>query len=350
MSTDQSKKLGLAIIGGGTGGLALLRLFHQEEGITIQGVADIRADAAAIKYARSLNILTTTDFKQLIKQEGIDLIVDVTGNPEVRSQIQKEKAPQVELLGGTSAKLMWNFIDLLERKVDKRTEELKEVQSKVLQSEKLASMGQVATSIGHELRNPLGVIKNSVYYLKMKLKEDSKILKHLGIMDREILSSEAIIDELLNFTRTKELETTLTDLHQVIEESLSVAEVPPSIAIEKKFAPQLPPFQIDGKQIRRVFINLTLNAFQAMEGGGKLKITTSNKGDWTEVVFTDTGKGISPENIEKIFLPFFTTKAKGIGLGLTVTKKIIEQHDGKLNVTSELGRGSTFTVSLPIKT
>lgn len=351
MSSVQPKKLGLAIIGGGTGGLALLQLFHRDKEINILGVADTRPEASAIKYAQSLNIKTTTDFRELIKHEAIDLIVDVTGSPEVRAQIEREKSPQVELLEGTSAKLMWNFINMLERKVEERTEELKEAQAKVLQSEKLASMGQVAASIGHELRNPLGVIKNSVYYLKMKIKEDPKLLKHLGIMDKEIESSEKIIDDLLNFTRTRELMTTMTDLHKVIAEILSVTPVPPDIVIEKEFDPKLHPFQVDSEQIRRVFINLTLNAFQAMEGGGgKLKITTSKKGEVAELAFADTGKGISQENIERIFQPFFTTKAKGVGLGLAVIKKIIVQHEGNITTHSEEGKGSTFTVSLPIKT
>lgn len=350
MSTEQQRKLGMAIIGGGTGGLALLRLFHQEEGVIIHGVADTSPEAIAMKHAQSLNIPTTADFRGLIKQEGVDLIVDVSGNPDVRSQIEKEKASQVELLEGTSAKLMWNFIDMLERRVEERNQELQEAQAKVLQSEKLASMGQVAASIGHELRNPLGVIKNSVYYLKMKIKEDPKILKHLGIMDNEIQSSEKIIDDLLNFTRTRELATTLTDLHRIIEDTLSVSQVPPNIVVEKEFDARLLPFQFDAEQIRRVCINLTLNACQAMEGVGKLKVTTQKKGDWTEIAFADTGKGISPENSEKIFQPFFTTKAKGVGLGLAVTKKIVEQHNGELNVSSELGKGTTFTVSLPIKT
>src|SRR5262249_2275009 len=148
------------IVGGGNGGLAFLQLFHRGKDVEILGVADVRPDAPAINYAQSLGIPTTTDFRQLIKGDqvvlivkerdpqvvegnpdvGVQIVVDVTGNPDVRAQIIEEKDPQVEVLGGTTAKLMWNYIENLERKVEGTTQELKEAQAKLLQSEKLASM------------------------------------------------------------------------------------------------------------------------------------------------------------------------------------------------------------------
>jgi len=367
VSTDRQKKLGLAIVGGGKGGLAFLQLFHQAKDIEILGIADIRPEAPAIKYAQSIGVPTTNDFRQLIKGDQVVLIVrekdpqdvtgnpdarvqiilDVTGNPDVRAQIVKEKDPQVEVLGGITAKLMWNFIENLERKVEGRTQELKETQAKLLQSEKLASMGQVSASVGHELRNPLSVIKNSTYYLKMKIKEDPKLVKHLDILDRQVIAAEKIIDDLLTFTRISELSATLTDIHQTIDDVLSITDVPSGVLIEKNFDPQLLPFQVDSDQIRRVFINLIQNAFQAMNNGGTLKVTTRQKDGWSEIEFSDTGHGIVPENLEKLFQPFFTTRAKGIGLGLAVSKKIIDQHKGKIQINSDLGKGTTFTISLP---
>jgi signal transduction histidine kinase len=237
----------------------------------------------------------------------------------------------------------------LEFKVEERTRELKEAQAKLLQVERLTSMGQVAASVGHELRNPLSVIKNSAYYLKMKIKDDPKLVKHLEIQEREIAAAEKIIDDLLTFTHTRELSTALTNVHRVLEDILSVTEVPSGILIEKDFDPQLAPFQFDSDQIRRVFINIIRNAIQAMDTNGKLKITTRMKEEWAEIEFSDTGKGITPENLEKLFRPFFTTKAKGIGLGLAVSKKIIDQHNGRVQVSSEVRNGTTFTISLPIR-
>jgi FlaA1/EpsC-like NDP-sugar epimerase len=129
---EQHKKLGLAIVGGGQSSLELLRLFQQEKSIEILGVADKRPEAPAIKYAQSADIPTATDFRQLIKRDGVDIIADLTGNPAVRSQILKEKSPHVELLGGLAAKILWSFIEMLERKVAERTREVKEVQEELL--------------------------------------------------------------------------------------------------------------------------------------------------------------------------------------------------------------------------
>lgn len=282
-------------------------------------------------------------------QEGARLIAE----GRLDRQLDIRTGDEIEQLGDAFDEMNRKLKDAfsgLEFKVEERTRELKEAQAKLLQSEKLASMGQVAASMGHELRNPLSVIKNSTYYLKMKIKEDPKLVKHLEILDREIAAAEKIIDDLLTFTHTRELSTTLTDIHRMLEEVLSVADAPSSVLMEKNFDPQLVPFQVDSDQIRRAFINMIRNAFQAMDNSGKLKITTRKKEDWAEIEFSDTGKGIAPENLEKLYQPFFTTKAKGIGLGLAVSKKIIDQHKGKIYVSSGLGKGTTFTISLPIRT
>lgn len=280
-------------------------------------------------------------------QEGTRLIAE----GRLDQPLDIHTGDEIEQLGDAFDEMNRKLKDAfsgLELKVEERTSELKEAQAKLLQSERLASMGQVAAGIGHELRNPLSVIKNSTYYLKTKIKEDPKLIKHLEIMDREIAASEEIIDEVLTFTRPTKSVTTLTNVHRMIDDILSVTGVPRDIVIEKNFDPQLDPFQVDSGQIRRVFINMIRNAFQSMENGGKLKITTRKREDWAEIEFSDTGKGIAPENLDKLYQPFFTTKAKGIGLGLAVSKKIVDQHNGRIHLSSELGKGTTFTISLPI--
>jgi signal transduction histidine kinase len=236
----------------------------------------------------------------------------------------------------------------LEAKVEERTKQLREAQAKLVQSERLASMGQVSASIGHELRNPLSVIKNAVFYLKMKIKEEPKLVKHLDLIDKEVVGSERIIDDLLSFTRSKDVVKKLTDIHLLIDEALSVLEIPVGVEVVRDFDRQLPPVNIDAEQMQRVFINLAQNAIQAMEGGGSFTIRTKKRAEWIDIQIADTGKGMTPENREKIFEPFFTTKAKGIGLGLAISKKILDQHHATISVQSEIGKGASFTVSLPL--
>ena len=195
---EEKKKLGLAIVGGGTGGLALLKLFHQETNLKIIGIADLSPEAPAIQYAKTLSIPTTTNFKELIEREGVDLIVDVTGNPDVNSKILKEKAPHVELLGGISAGLMWNFIELLEGKVAQQTQELKEVQQELLRN-RLTMLQELSSGVSHQLRNPLGVIKNAVQYLSNKVEPHPKMKKQIEIIGKEVHTAERIIDDLVSF-------------------------------------------------------------------------------------------------------------------------------------------------------
>jgi signal transduction histidine kinase len=182
----------------------------------------------------------------------------------------------------------------------------------------------------------------------MKIKEEPKLVKHLDLIDKEVVGSERIIDDLLSFTRSKDVVKKLTDIHLLIDEALSVLEIPVGVEVVRDFDRQLPPVNIDAEQMQRVFINLAQNAIQAMEGGGSFTIRTKKRAEWIDIQIADTGKGMTPENREKIFEPFFTTKAKGIGLGLAISKKILDQHHATISVQSEIGKGASFTVSLPL--
>jgi signal transduction histidine kinase len=228
-------------------------------------------------------------------------------------------------------------------------EEIRETQEKMLRQEKLAAVGQLASGIGHELRNPLGVMKNAVYFLKTKIGlEDEKIAKHLKIMEKEIDSSTKIISDLLGFSKTQKPAMAPNDINRAVEEALAVVEVPPNVQIAKNLNLKLPQALFDPDQIRQVFLNLILNAIQAMhEGGGMLNIATRLAGATVEIEFKDSGAGIPQENLKKLFDPFFTTKARGVGLGLAVSHGIIERHQGKLSVGSVVAQGTTMTVSLP---
>jgi len=237
----------------------------------------------------------------------------------------------------------------LEARVEERTRELKEAQERLIRAEKLAAIGQLGASVGHELRNPLGVIKNSIYYLNMKLRDaDEKIRKHLKIMEGEIARSNKIINDLLSFARAKAPDFKKVHINALVAGALSRTPVPENVVVVTELGEGLPPLMADRDQIEQVFINMISNAVQAMSNGGKLEIASKAGGGFIVTEFKDNGCGIQAENLEKIFEPLFTTKAKGIGMGLAVSRKIVEAHNGSIEVESEVGVGTTFTVRLPL--
>ena len=234
-------------------------------------------------------------------------------------------------------------------------EDLKETQDQLIRSEKLAAIGKLAGGVGHELRNPLGAIKNAVYYIKGKVtnselaKKEPRIIEFLGIMDDEINSSNKIINDLLNFSRVAKPAVSPAKVRKVMEDALFRLTVPEHIEVINKVDANLPEVEIDADQIRQVFVNIVTNAIQAMSEGGKLTVDGRKADKFLEVSISDTGNGISEDVIEKIFDPLFTTRAKGIGLGLAVCKSIIERHGGSIGVESKVGEGATFIVKLPLE-
>ena len=234
--------------------------------------------------------------------------------------------------------------------------ERKEMQERLVRTEKLAVLGQLAGGVGHELRNPLGAIKNAAYYLNMVLSEgepEPEVKETLEILEKEVAMSEGIISSLLDFARTKPPILRKVDINEVLQEAMSRAAVPddPQVEIVSQLDEELPAILADPHQLAQIFRNIILNGIQAMTEGGQLVIKTaqqsSPKSEWVVVSITDTGSGIPQENLDKLFQPLFTTKAKGIGLGLAVTKTLVEGHRGTIEVESEEDKGSTFTVRLP---
>ncbi len=234
-------------------------------------------------------------------------------------------------------------------------EELREAQEQLIRSEKLAAIGQLAGGVGHELRNPLGAIKNAVYYIKGKVakselaQKESRVMEFLDIADDEISSANKIISDLLGFSRVGKPAVSPARIEKVIEGALSYTTIPENIELTKKLDASLPEVEIDTDQIRQALVNIIINAAQAMPDGGKLTISSRERDKFLEVEVTDTGSGIPQEVMDKIFDPLFTTRAKGIGLGLAVCKAIIDRHEGHIEVKSKVGKGTTFTIKLPLK-
>lgn len=239
--------------------------------------------------------------------------------------------------------------DITERK--KAQQELNRTQVQLIQSEKLSSIGTLAAGVAHEIGNSLTVISGRAKLSLLEKDKNAEVSKSLRVIEGQTARASKIMHSLLKFARPGKLKTVPVNLNQALEETLSLVEHKFSMEdkkIVKDFDQQLPEVPGDISQLQQVFLNLILNAEHAMPGGGALTITTRLKGAHIEIEFADTGKGISKENINKLFDPFFTTRKGGTGLGLSVSYGIIKEHKGSLNVKSEPDKGSTFTLRLPV--
>ncbi len=233
--------------------------------------------------------------------------------------------------------------------LEERTRELAEAQESLLAAGRLATIGELAASVGHELRNPLGVIRNAAYYLRQSgLAESDDAREMIDLMDAEVGTCDRTIAALLDFARPEQAAPEPTDVNSVVGRVLDRTAVPEGLAVDVDLADGLPLAEADPHQLEQVFNNIAGNAFQAMSGDGTgiLKVRSSVEDGGVCVRWEDDGPGISAENLAKIFDPLFTTKAKGIGLGLVVCRRLVERQGGILEVTSEVGEGAVFAVHL----
>jgi signal transduction histidine kinase len=241
-----------------------------------------------------------------------------------------------------------SYASELETAVEERTRELREAQEKLIRNEKLAVLGQLAGGVGHELRNPLTVINNALYFLKLIGSDSSEKMKeYLGIIQAETHNAERIITDLLDFARIKSVDVEPVSASKLVERVLERYPAPKTVKVTLEFPDDLPTLYVDLRQTEQVLGNLVINACQAMSAGGELTITVHQEKEMIAIAVRDTGTGISPENMKKLFEPLFTTKAKGIGLGLAVSQKLTEANGGRIEVQSEAGVGSSFTLWLP---
>jgi PAS domain S-box-containing protein len=237
----------------------------------------------------------------------------------------------------------------LEAEVQEHTRQLREAQEQLVRQERLAMLGQLAGSIGHELRNPLGVITNAVYYLKMAQPDvNVTVREYLDIIENETRTSDKIVTDLLDFTRIKSLDPEPASVPELVGQTLQRFPVPQTMTVSLKLPKRLPQIYADPHHIVQILGNLVTNAYQAMTDGGKLTISAAAQSGMMKIAVRDTGEGIPPENMNKLFEPLFTTKARGIGLGLAVSRKLAEANGGRIEVQSVPGKGSTFTLYMPV--
>ncbi len=248
---------------------------------------------------------------------------------------------------------------------------IKQMQAEVLRMDRLASLGVLASGIAHEIRNPLAGIKTVAQTLEEDIDPNDNRREYVARIIRQVNRMDDLLKTLFSYARPKSPVPSKCRLQDIVSEVKALMQQrfeKSGIEFIENYARNLPPAYVDFQQIQQVFINLFLNAIDAMPAGGKLLVvanpkltalqrverrrrhTSPNKRTWySEVCVIDTGEGIPPENLQAIFDPFFTTKPQGSGLGLSIVYRIIEEHHGDIQVESEVGKGTTFAMLLPIE-
>jgi signal transduction histidine kinase len=219
-----------------------------------------------------------------------------------------------------------------------------------MMEERLKAIEQLAAMVGHDLRNPLTGIANATYYLRMKIgsKLGPRIIEMLDLIDKDVEYSNKIVNDLLEYSGAIKLELSENTPKSILKDALLLVNVPANVKI-LDFTEDKPKINVDVDKMKRAFVNIIKNSFDAMPQGGTVTIKSKKTRDNVEISFADTGAGIPKETLERLFTPLFTTKARGMGFGLAICKRIIEAHGGKTSVESTVGKGTTFTLIIPIE-
>lgn len=267
-------------------------------------------------------------------------------------RVPTERTDEIGRLGvafNTMAERVADAHHVLEQRVEERTRELKAAQEELVRRERLATLGQLASSVGHELRNPLGVMTNAIYYLEM-IQADAppEVREYLDILRHQIALSEKIVGDLLDFARLRTPDARFVAVPALLDEQIARLGPLDGIDVWRECEAGVPPVWVDPVQIGQVLLNLLTNAAQSMERGGTLTLRCRADERSVTIDVSDTGPGVPGELAEKIFEPLFTTKARGIGLGLVVSRSLTGANRGRLTVSTNEAGGATFSLTLPI--
>ena len=235
---------------------------------------------------------------------------------------------------------------------------LEEAEAQVRRTDRLAALGQLTAGLAHELRNPLGTMKTSAELLARKVSADNEIAREMaGYIQQEVDRINSLITRFLDFARPRNLRLEKTDLHAMLDHAIELFDrektgMAASVTVFKNYSPDVPPVRVEAALMEHVITNLLSNAAQASSPGAvvtvKTRLAETAEGLKAEIAVIDRGSGIDPKHLENIFNPFFTTKAEGVGLGLAIVSKIVDEHGGQITVESTLGEGSVFRVYLPV--
>ncbi|WP_145275498.1 PAS domain S-box protein [Planctomycetes bacterium SV_7m_r] len=237
----------------------------------------------------------------------------------------------------------------LDQRVHQQAEQLHQAETQLIEKEKFATLGRISGGIAHEIRNPLNAIKTSAYYLlNARSPSPAKHEEHLQRIDRQVTVIDSAVTALSDLARLPEPNATAVSIPDIVEAILRDKQLPRSIEVRKDFPTDLPGAWVDEKQLPIVLKNLIRNARDAMPDGGVLELAAQVDDQQVQVLVTDTGVGMTAEVVERLCEPFFSTKARGMGLGMAITMAILQKNHGTMQVDSTVGQGTRFTLSLPI--
>lgn len=328
----------VAIVGAGRGGTALLDVLHQIGTIEVVGITDKDPSAPGLQRAQEINVTIYDGVADLIKSPGLNLVMDVTGDPTMVSVLQEQLPPGADIVSGQASRLLWTLV-----------QHESALQTELLHAEKLAGIGSFAAGIAHDMNNPLQLILGLAENLADEEDLDTVHAQARDIIDA-VKRTTAICRDLTSYSRRTSLrQDCLVNVNGKLDEALKIARYAVAlqdIDIRKLYQPDV---VVKGNpdELLHVFVNLITNAVQAMEHHGTLMLETSAVAGTIQIRVSDTGCGIAPELQNLIFEPFFTTKppGKGTGLGLYNIKNVVHRMNGTIGVDSHIGRGSTFTLT-----
>jgi two-component system, NtrC family, sensor kinase len=330
----------VAILGAGKGGTALLEALVNLPHVHLIGITDKNPRALGLQIAKFHHIPTSRSSIDLIQHPEVQLLIDVTDDPGMVSTIAQHKHPGTEVVGGMGAKVLWDFIQhgIM-------------IQTQLFQAEKLAGLGTFASGIAHDINNPLYVILAMAETLQEET-DLTLIRQHAVSIYQAAQRIHAISRNITQYAKASKAQSTANiDLHTKLDEALNIARFATKfheITVKKQYKGQVE-ISAQPEEILQVFVNLMTNAIHAMEGKGRLTLTTEQTNGMVYVSIGDTGCGIPPENLPKIFDPFFTTKTNGLGtgLGLYNVRTIVRKYHGELSIESVVGKGTTFRLAFP---
>jgi two-component system NtrC family sensor kinase len=302
----------------------------------------------------STPVSTLTQGMERVAVGELDYTVKIDTKDEMGDLARAFNAMTADLSKAKRELIEWG--ETLEKKVEEKTEEIRKTQAQLIHSEKLASLGRMAAGVAHEINSPLTGIVTFGHLLRKKFLEGSEEKEDIDVVIEQANRCSNIIKGLLSFARATSVDKGPVNINDVVNSSLNMVRHKAdffNIKIVMNLDESLPPVKADASQIQQVFLNMIINAADAMDGKGTFTVTTrkviEDGNPFVEVEFTDTGRGISEENMPKLFEPFFTTKpvGKGTGLGLAVSHGIIQDHGGRILVKSSVGEGTSFFVRLP---
>ncbi|MEC9373304.1 MAG: ATP-binding protein, partial [Planctomycetota bacterium] len=241
------------------------------------------------------------------------------------------------------------ILDLQRRARERAEQELAAVRDELISKTRLAALGQLSGSVAHELRNPLGAIRNAIYLLRKRVpKSEPQAEEYISLIAGEVNNADRIISDLLEMARTKTPSRERVDLSRLCDDAFRRANPSDDVVCRVETADDDTAVWADPSMLRQVFENLMRNAIQAMDGVGEIRVSHARRGEMDEILIEDTGPGVAPADLKRLFEPLFTTRAKGTGLGLTICRQIVERHGGAIDcVEAPSGRGAAFRITVP---